>query len=73
VRPPPPFGVVYAGGGPGPPPPFGVIRGAVVAVWLGFLPGSREGGKVFGREFVEIGLRPKKKVVKYFWPPHPPF
>jgi hypothetical protein len=64
-----PFGVVYAGGGQGP-PPFGVIRGAVVGVWLEFLHGSREGSgkkvvKIFGGEFVEIGLCPEKKVVKY--------
>jgi hypothetical protein len=58
VRPRPPFGVVYAGGGLGP-PPFDVIRGAVVGVWLGFLPGSREGSGKCEKLL--------KKVVKMFW------
>jgi hypothetical protein len=57
VRPPPPFGVVYAGGGPGLPLPFGVIRVAVV--------GTKKRSKFFGREFVEIGLRG----CQIFWPP----
>jgi hypothetical protein len=44
---PPPFGVVYAGGGPGPtPPPFGVIcgviRGAVVVGWGFYLAVGKE-------------------------------
>jgi hypothetical protein len=36
---------IYRGAGAvvRPPPPFGVIRGAVVGVWLEFLPGSKEG------------------------------
>jgi hypothetical protein len=55
---PPPFGVVHGGGGPGPPPPFGVIRGAMGGVWLGIFTRSTEES---GREFVEVGLRPKKR------------
>jgi hypothetical protein len=57
------------------PPPIGVIRGAVVGVWLGFCLAKGRKGKevekcekllktgrqnVLGREFVEIGRRPKK-------------
>jgi hypothetical protein len=67
-------------------PPFGVIRGAMGAVWLGFfLAGLRrkvdkmgkvtkKGSlKIVGREFLEVGLRPKKRSSNIFGPPPPPF
>jgi hypothetical protein len=67
VRPPPPFGVVYAGGGPGRPPPFGVIGGAMGGVWLGFLPGLR-------RKVLKMGKVTKKRSSNIFGrPPFPNF
>jgi hypothetical protein len=53
-------------------PPFGVIRGAMIGVWLGFLPGSTEEKKVV-KMFWDGNLRRLVCVLKkgrqIFWPP----